>query len=281
VNRHPSDSAMLEDKVCVVTGAGSGIGRATALEMAARGATVVVADVDDDGGEETAEAVVAAGATAHFIHCDVGDGTDVRELMDATARRHGRIDVLYNNAGIHEAGITADRTVDTLPEEVWDRVCRVNLRGTWLCTRYAAPHLRRAGGAAIVNAASDSALIAYPGEPCYGATKAAIVQLTRATALDLSPDGVRCNCYCASQISTPLLARVHGDDDGADLARGLLVPRIGTPQEVAKLVCFLASDDASFLTGATYLIDGGALAWRPELGTNPTDSQISAETGSP
>lgn len=282
MNRSRLDGSMLDRKVCVITGAGSGIGRATALEMAARGALVVIADMDESGGQATAEAVTAAGGTASYVLCDIGESSDVQNLMDETVRRHGRLDVLYNNAGIHEAGLTESRTVDTLPEEVWDRVCRTNLRGTWLCTRYASAHLKQAGGGAIVNAASDSALVAYPGEPCYGATKAAIVALTRATALDLAPDGVRCNCYCASQIATPLIARVHGGgQDGpelhAELARGLLVPEIGTPEDVAKLVCFLASDDAAFLTGAAYVIDGGALAWRGGESTPPSARPAVAE----
>ena len=174
--------------------------------------------------------------------------------------------MLVNNAGIIETTMTADCAVDTLPEDVWDAVYQVNLRAPWLATKFAAPHLRRSGrGPSIVNACSVGGLVAFPHAPAYCATKGGIAQLTKATAVDLGPV-VRCNAYAPGAIATPM-AREHVEHakDPAAAEWALTAPqvigRLGTPEEVGKLVCFLASDDAAFLTGAVVPIDGGFLAW--------------------
>ena len=258
---------MLEDKVCVVTGSGAGIGRAAALEMSRQGARVVVSDVNDEGGEETVRLVSDGGGEAHYIRCDVRDGEQVEALMAGAAERFGGIDVLHNNAGVHESDFTGDLQVDTLPPDVWDRVYEINLRGVWYCTRSAAPYLRESGrGPAIVNAASTGGVTGYPMASAYCSTKGAVIQLTKTTAIDLAPN-VRCNCYCPAAVDTPMIQKYfEAAEDPEAITKALigshLIPRIGTPEEVAKLVCFLASDDAAWITGSAYMIDGGSLAWR-------------------
>jgi len=258
---------MLEDKVCVVTGAGGGIGRAAAQEMAKQGGRVVVSDINDEGGAETVQLVKDAGGEAHYIACDVRDRAQVEALMAGAAEHFGGIDVLHNNAGVHESDFTVDLGVDTLPMDVWDKVYEINLRGVWYCTRYAAEYLKQSTrGPAIVNAASTGGVTGYPMASAYCSTKGAVIQLTKTTAIDLSPT-VRANCYCPAAVDTPMIQKYFeaADDKGAiekALVGSHLIPRIGKPEEVAKLVCFLASDDAAWITGSAYMIDGGSLAWR-------------------
>lgn len=258
---------MLTDKVCIVTGSGGGIGRATAIEMGRQGARVVVSDVNDETGQQTVELVQEAGAEAVFVHCDVREEAELVTLMDRAVQAFGSIDVLHNNAGVHETDFTTDTAVDTMSMEVWTKVYEINLRGVWLATKHAAPHLRRSErGPAIVNAASTGGLLGYPMAPCYCATKGAVIQLTKATAIDLAPT-VRCNCYCPAAVDTPMVQKYYDAAEDKDavnraLTGSHLIPRLGRPEEVAKLVCFLASEDAAWITGAAYTIDGGSTAWR-------------------
>ena len=257
----------LRDKVCVVTGSGSGIGRATAIEMAREGGKVVVSDLNDDQGAETVAAITSAGGEAVYAHADVTSGDDVTVLMQAAVDAFGRLDVLHNNAGVHETDFTTETAVDTLPEEVWDKVFAVNLRAVWTCTRAAVPHMRAGGGGAIVNAGSTASYLGYPMSAAYTSTKAAILGLTRCMAVDFAKDSIRVNCYCSAAVDTPMVSKYWEAADEPEVIKSMLVgshlvKRLGRPEEVAKLVCFLASDDASFITGAAYLIDGGSLAWR-------------------
>jgi NAD(P)-dependent dehydrogenase (short-subunit alcohol dehydrogenase family) len=258
---------MLEGKVAIVTGSGQGIGRAIAVEMAQQGAAgVAVVDRNAEAVAETAQLVRAAGADAEAIVCDLRERDQIVAAVDDTVARFGALDVLANNAGIIETSLTDQVTVDTLPEEVWDAVYEVNLRAPWLMTKYAAPHLRRSTrGPSIVNTASVSGLTGFRHGPIYCTSKGGVIQLTRVTAVDLGPH-VRCNCFCPGVIETPLSrAFMETAEDAAELERRMLSPqlidRMGQPEEVAKLACFLASDDAAFITGAAFTIDGGALAW--------------------
>jgi NAD(P)-dependent dehydrogenase (short-subunit alcohol dehydrogenase family) len=257
---------MLTDKVCIVTGSGGGIGRATAVEMASQGAKVVVTDVNDEAGAETVGLVEEAGGEAIYQHCDVRSEDEIKALIAAAVDRFGGLDVLHNNAGVHETDFAKEPSVDTLDLEVWTKVYEINLRGVWLTTKHAAPHLRASErGPAIVNAASIGGLVGYPMASAYCSTKGAVLQLTKATAIDLAP--VRCNCYSPGSIDTAMVQKyIDAADDKDAILRTLtgshLIPRLGEPVEVAKLVCFLASDDASFITGAQFTIDGGSLAWR-------------------
>ena len=262
---------MLDEKVCVITGAGGGIGRETAIEMSRRGARVVVSDVNDAGGEETVTRVEAAGGVASYVHCDVRNEEEIIALMAAAAATYGGIDVLHNNAGVQESEFTADSAVDTLPTEVWDVVYEINLRAVWLATKHAAPYLRASKrGPAIVNASSAGGLLGYPMCPAYSATKGAVIQLTQVTAIDLAPV-VRCNCYCPAAVDTPMVQKYFDAADDPDALRAALVgshliPRLGEPADIASLVCFLASEEASWITGTAITIDGGSLAWRGSNG---------------
>jgi NAD(P)-dependent dehydrogenase (short-subunit alcohol dehydrogenase family) len=257
---------MLDGKVGLVTGAGQGIGREIALEMARQGAAAVaVADLNVAGAAQTAELVRAAGAAAEVIEVDLRDRDQVEAMVARAAAALGALDLLFNNAGIIEMTLTQESAVDTLPEDIWDAVYEVNLKAVWLATKFAAPHLKRsARGPAIVNTASVSGLTGFARAPAYGITKAGVIHLTKVTAVDLAP--VRCNCFAPGVISTPLSrASMDSAQDPAARLSALLSPqlisRMGTTEEVAKLACFLASDDAAFITGSVFPIDGGALAW--------------------
>jgi NAD(P)-dependent dehydrogenase (short-subunit alcohol dehydrogenase family) len=257
----------LRERVCVVTGAASGVGRATAIEMARRGGWVVASDIDDAGGADTLAAIEATGGRAVFLRADMESAAEIEALIHGAADAFGRIDVLSLNAAVLEAHFTDQTTADLLAEEVWDRVMSVNLKALWLCAKHAVPHLRRAGGGAIVNGSSTAGFFGVPGGPAYASSKGAVIQLTRCLAIDLARDNVRVNCYCPGTLDTSLTQRyLHRASDPAALERALigthLIRRLGRPEEVANLICFLAGEEASFITGAAFVIDGGTLAWR-------------------
>ena len=250
----------MQDKTILVTGAAAGIGEAIAHLMAEEGGAVVVADVDEAGGEACAAAIRAAGGRALFVRTDVSREEDVRALRDAALREFGRIDVLVNNAAVFVL-----KGVEGTPEE-WHRSLSVNVVGTSLCTRYASEEMKKQGGGAIVNLSSISAFIAQPHFVTYSATKAAILQMTRNVALDLAPFGIRVNAVCPGTILTQA-SRNHMErvgqsfeDWNAEQSSRQLLGRVGDPREVAYPVVFLASDEASFITGTHLMVDGGYVA---------------------
>jgi NAD(P)-dependent dehydrogenase (short-subunit alcohol dehydrogenase family) len=201
------------------------------------------------------------------VHCDVSRGDEVRALMAVVGDRYGVLDVLHNNAGIVDAQLTTARTIYDVDEDLWDRIFAVNVKGSWLCIKHGTPLLARSSAGVVVNCASISSFVHFEAESAYVASKSAILGLTRSAAVDLAPLGVRCVAYAPGTIDTPMNDQIWKQaPDEAAMKRALtathLVPRLGAPEDIAKFVCFLASDDAAFITGSVHVIDGGALAWR-------------------
>ncbi|WP_162606542.1 SDR family NAD(P)-dependent oxidoreductase [Jiangella asiatica] len=260
----------LEGLRFVITGAARGIGAATARLAARRGASVMVSDVDDGDGLRTVEAIRAAGGTAAYEHCDVSDPAQLQGLMEATADTFGGIDVLYNNAGITEHAFTSDTSLETMSVETFDRVYAINLRGPLLATKYALPHLRRSDRASVINCGSTRSFLGYPDNLAYGSTKGGVALLTKNLAVDLAPYGIRVNCCCpGGTMTTSMRNRLEHADDREELEWDLrsrsLLGRVGEAPEIAEVVCFLASDAASFVNGVVWLVDGGALSWRDTI----------------
>jgi NAD(P)-dependent dehydrogenase (short-subunit alcohol dehydrogenase family) len=261
---------MLDGKRVLITGAARGMGREIALEAARQGAASGgITDVDAKGLAETEKLLREAGLeTVTAVTADLRSAERIRTAVDAVAERAGGLDSLFNNAGVldHAFTPTAQATVETLSEEAWDAVYDINVKAVWLATKFAAPYLRASDrGPSIVNAASVSGLTGYE-MPAYSSSKGAVIQLTRTTAVNLAPH-IRANCYCPGSIKTDMSdSHLAAAADPHATARKMfgthLIPRRGHVSEVAKLACFLASDDASFINGAVIPVDGGTMAWR-------------------
>ena len=249
-------SGRLEGKVAVITGAGGGIGREAALVFSAEGAAVCVADVDGEAAERTA----SEAREAFAVEADVADSEAVRDLYRQAVERYGGIDVLYNNAGISPAD---DASILDTELDAWERVLAVNARGVFLCCKHGIPYLLERGGGSVINVASFVALLgAATSQIAYTASKGAVLALSRELAVEFARRGVRVNALCPGPVETPLLLRIYGDDPAAFDRRRVHLPmgRLATPREVVNAALFLASDESSYVTGATFLVDGGLTA---------------------
>jgi NAD(P)-dependent dehydrogenase (short-subunit alcohol dehydrogenase family) len=247
----------LENKTALITGGSRGIGLATAKLFAEEGARIVLAARNEEEGKKAARDV----PNSLFVHCDVKRADDCRRAVEETVRTIGRLDILFNNAGV----IYRNRPIEETTEAEWDDTMETNVKGTFLMSKYALPHLRASGHGAIVNTASYAAIVGFQGLAAYSASKAAIVNLTRTMALDHARENIRVNCVCPGSVDTDMIHaawRAYGDwDEAARLwASKHPMGRIATADEIARAVLFLASEDASFITGVALPVDGGITA---------------------
>jgi len=249
-----------EGKVAVVTGASSGIGRATAMAFAKEGAAVVIVDKDQVQGEGVALEIREQGGEVLIAPTDIAQEADVQAMIEEVTSRWGRLDILVNNAGIY---YQAD-VVDT-PSDVWDNVLAVNLSGAFLCTKYVVPVMIQGGGGAVINVASEAALVGIKGQVAYNVSKGGMIALTRSCAVDLAERGIRVNCVCPGTTDTPLVREaVNRAPDPAAARRALEevrpLNRLGTPEEIAAAILYLASSEAGYASGAILSVDGGYTA---------------------
>ena len=247
----------LEGKVAIITGAATGIGRATALLFAGEGASVVIADVNEDDAQRTVANIEDEGGSARFVQADVSEAEDVQALMERAAEEMGGIDVIVNNAGAQRSG-----AVTEFEESEWDLLMRVNPRSCFLGAKYGVPHLRERGGGSIVNVSSLAGLKGGPGMTAYSASKGAIIAFTRALAEELAPDKIRANSVCPGWIDTPFnepaIEFMGGRAQQEEMVQQTVpLKRQGTPEEIAPGILYLASDASSYVTGQELVIDGG------------------------
>lgn len=243
-------------KITVITGAATGIGAATARRFAGEGAILLLADVNEAEGTKLTEELSKEGATAQFIRTDVRNATEVEALLQAAVDRHGALHVLFNNAGIGAYGKTADLDIET-----WHQVIAVDLDAVFYGIRAAIPRMKAGGGGVIVNTASISGMFGDYGLAAYNAAKAGVINLTRTAAIDYARDGIRINAVCPGPVETPMLNPILMLPTARDeYARLVPMGRVGKPEEIAAAVAFLASEDASYITGTTLVVDGGVTA---------------------
>jgi NAD(P)-dependent dehydrogenase (short-subunit alcohol dehydrogenase family) len=247
-----------DGRVAIVTGAGSGIGRACAIAFANEGARVVAADVDTAGNEQTVAMIKGNGGEAIAVHCDVSISDDVQAMVRQTIATYGRLDYACNNAGV--GGVS--KPSGEYPEDEWRRVIAINLTGVWLCMRYQIPEILKNGGS-IVNISSILGHVGFANAPAYVAAKHGVVGLTKSAAIEYGTQGIRINAVCPAFIYTPLLEQA-GITEGSDMYNHIAglhpMKRMGRPEEVAGMVTWLCSDQASFVTGVPMLVDGGYVA---------------------
>jgi len=251
----------LKNKVAIITGAGSGQGRAAALIFSREGAKIAVSDWKPELGNETVTLVKQAGGEAIFIRTDVSESADVQNLVRTTVSTYGRIDVLYNNAGVGFSSSLSMADVINTPEADWDRVIAINLRSMYLTAKYGIPEMIKAGGGSIINTASIAALIGSEAAHAYTAAKGGMVALSRALAVEFGPKNIRVNCICPGAIDTPMIAPVIDPLKKAGQPfMASPIRRLGMPEDIANCALYLASDESSFVTGATLVVDGGYVA---------------------
>jgi len=248
----------LNNKIAIVTGAASGIGRATAMLFASEGAKVVAADWDGDKGQRLAEEILERDGDAIFVKADVSSPDDVQRIVQKAVEAYGHLDVIFNNAGVEgEQAPTAECSLEN-----WDRVIAINLKGVFLGMKYAIPEMLKNGGGAVINNASVAGLVGFQGIPAYCASKGGVIQLTKTAALEYAKQGIRINAICPGVIATPMVERFIGGNEEIQKTFEALEPvgRFGRPEEVAELALFLAGSGSSFCTGAPFIVDGGFVA---------------------
>jgi NAD(P)-dependent dehydrogenase (short-subunit alcohol dehydrogenase family) len=247
-------------KVAIVTGAGSGIGRASAIAFAQEGAKVVVTDIDVEGGQKTASRIASKGSDVIFGQVDVARAADVKRVVDDTVARWGRIDILFNNAGV-----VLVKPLEEMTEAEWDRVMAINVKGAFLAIKHVVPHMRRNGGGAILNTGSVGSFTGQLATPVYSASKGAIALLTKSLALDYGRDRIRVNCICPGITDTPMLREHMGHGAEGEERIHARLSRVPTgeilrPEDIARAAVYLVSDDSAGVTGVLHVVDGGMLA---------------------
>jgi NAD(P)-dependent dehydrogenase (short-subunit alcohol dehydrogenase family) len=249
----------LAGRVAIITGAGSGMGKATALLFSKEGARVIVAEIVEQGGRATVQAIEKGGGEAVFIRADVSQREDVAAIVKAAVDKYGKLDIMVNCAGIAlDEGSTTD-----CPEDVFNRIIATNLNGVWLGMKYAIPEMMKTGGGVIINFASIAALEAYQGLPAYSASKGGVISLSRVAAIEFAAKNIRVNCVAPGHIATPMLLDAWAEE-GLKRFRDIAPQgRLGEPGEIASTVLFLASNESSHITGQTIVIDGGVTARIP------------------
>lgn len=246
----------LQGKIALITGGASGIGQATANRFAIEEAKIAVIDLDSIGGQETVEKIHERGGSAFFIKADVSNSKQVRKAIKATIAEFGGLDILVNNAAIEFVG-----TIEQTSEEEWEHVIQNDLKSIFLCSKFAMPHLKARGGGAIINIGSVNGLLGVPEHAAYNAAKGGVISLTRQLAVDYGSFGIRVNCICPGTTDTPMVRKSIVDRDPEEylkeLGKHYLLRRVGKPEDIANAVLFLASGEASWITGVILPVDGG------------------------
>lgn len=251
----------LKNKIAIVTAAASGIGAATSRELARRGAKVVVSDIHEENAQKVIEEIKSEGGEASFKFCDIGEEDSIAALISGTAETYGRLDVLHNNAALLDAKVFAeDVNILTISTEAWDKTMQVTLRGTMLGVKYAVKEMLKTGGGSIINTSSMYGVSAFYRQTAYGTAKAAINMLTQYVATSFGKNNIRVNAVAPSMIRTPIVTEVIPEELIQLNENSVLLPELGKPEDIAKIIAFLASDDFSYLTGQIMHADGGSTA---------------------
>ena len=250
--------ALLKDKIALVTGGATGIGRATTIAMAREGATVIVADVAIKEAKATSGRIVDSGGESFAMECDVSSEEQVEDLIGTIVQQHGRLDVAFNNAGIEGTRVPMTEFL----ESEWDRVIDINLKGVWLCMKHEIRQMLTQGGGSIVNTSSIAGMMGMKGSTAYGAAKHGVIGLTRVAAVEYADKGIRVNAVLPGAVRTPMTERLMSNEPGREAMYMSIQPirRLGTPEELAEAVVWLSSDAASLVTGIAMPVDGGVLA---------------------
>lgn len=249
----------LKDKVSLITGSGRGIGRASAMLFSKEGSSIVIADIDEEGGQKTRSDIIGNGGKAIFIKADISKKEDVKNLVNKTIDEFGKLHILYNNAGVFWK--KKDGRITDIDEDIWNKILDINLKSTYLCCKYGIPEIIKSGGGSVINMASSAGVIGVPGCDAYTASKGAIVSMTRSMAAEYGPFNVRVNCIVPTHIETQMFEESTRNVPGFNEDKFLKtfpLGKYGKPEDIANAALFLASDESSFVTGSMCTVDGGA-----------------------